>query len=312
MSAPLLTLREVGVDYGDVPILRDVAMDVHPAQIVGIVGESGSGKSTAIYATLGILGRGGRVTAGDITYDGKNLLALSAEQMRCLRGDELSLIAQDPRASFHPIRTIKSELHELVRAHGTMGTREAEQEMLRAMERISLPDGERILGQYAFELSGGMCQRTSIAMAMVMKPRILFADELTSALDVTVQKQVVEEMMKIRDDFGTAIFMVSHNMGVISHMSDYIYVMLSGRVMECGTRDEVIGHTLHPYTKNLIEVIPRMNRPAPRGMSMRGAACGAAGCPFRPACPHKKTECDGGIPRLEEVSPGHFVRCRCV
>lgn len=287
-------------------------MDVHPAQIVGVVGESGSGKSTTIYATLGILGRGGRVTAGDITYDGKDLLALSAEQMRCLRGDELSLIAQDPKASFHPICKIRSELHELVRAHGIIGTQEAEREMLRIMEKISLPDGERILGQYAFELSGGMCQRTSIAMAMVMKPRILFADEPTSALDVTVQKQVVEEMMKIRDDFGTAIFMVSHNMGVISHMSDYIYVMLSGRVMECGTRDEIIGHTLHPYTRNLIEVIPRMNQPTPRGMSMREADRAAEGCPFRHACPCKKSECTECVPGLEEVSPGHFVRCCCV
>ena len=309
MPGPLLDIAGINVDYGDVPILRDVSMQLAPGQIIGVVGESGSGKSTTIYATLGILGKGGRVSAGKIVYDGRDLLALGAEDKRKLRGGELSLIAQDPMTSFHPIRKIKSELHELVRAHGAMSTTDAEAEMLRIMEQISLPQGERILSQYAFELSGGMCQRTSIAMAMVLKPRVLFADEPTSALDVTVQKQVVGEMMKIRDEYGTAIFMVSHNMGVVAHMSDRINVMLAGRVMESGTRDDIIRDTAHPYTRELIKVIPRMNQPAPRGVSVREADRAAKGCPFKHSCDRKRAECDEDIPEMREVAPGHLVRC---
>ena len=312
MSQPILTLSGVNVDYGDVPILRDISMEVHPGQIVGVVGESGSGKSTTIYATMGILGKGGRVTAGEIRYDGRDLLAMSAEEKRKLRGSDLSLIAQDPIAFFHPIRRIRGELLELVHAHGGMTDAEAEAEMLRAMEAISLRDGKRILNHFSFELSGGMCQRTSIAMGMVLKPRILFADEPTSALDVTVQKQVVGEMMKIRDESGTAIFMVSHNMGVIAHMSDYIYVMLSGRVMECGPKEDVIRRSIHPYTKKLISVIPRLNEPVPRGVALREPDRSAAGCPFRKSCELACAECAERVPEMRELSPGHFVRCGCV
>ena len=309
MSEPILTLRGVDVDYGDVPILRDISMDVYPGQIVGVVGESGSGKSTTIYATMGTLGKGGRVTAGEIRYDSRDLLHMSAEEKRKLRGSDLSLIAQDPLACFHPIRKIRSELLELVHAHGSMSAKEAETEMLRAMEAISLTNGKRILNNYAFELSGGMCQRTSIAMAMVLKPRILFADEPTSALDVTVQKQVVTEMMKIREESGTAIFMVSHNMGVIAHMSDYVYVMLSGRVMECGPKEAVIRNAVHPYTKMLISVIPRLNQPVPRGASEREPDRSAAGCPFRRSCDICRGECGERVPVMHQLEPGHYVRC---
>ena len=312
MSEPILTIRGVDVDYGKTPILRDVTMDVRPGEIIGVVGESGSGKSTTIYAALGILGKGGRVSAGEILYDGRDLLHMSREEKRALRGSELSLIAQDPVTSFHPIRKIRSELFELVKAHGNMSAQEAEKEMLRAMEAISLRDGERILNHYAFELSGGMCQRTAIAMAMVLKPRILFADEPTSALDVTVQKQVCGEMMKIRDLSGTAIFMVSHNMGVISYMSDRIYVMLSGRVMESGTRDDVISRTAHPYTKKLISVIPRMNQPVPRGVSVREPDRSAKGCPYKKACEMACGKCEEEMPPMHEIEPGHFVRCCCL
>ena len=312
MSEPILTIRGVDVDYGKTPILRDISMDVKPGEIIGVVGESGSGKSTTIYATLGILGKGGSVTAGEITYDGRDLLRMSRDEKRALRGSELSLIAQDPVSSFHPIRKIKSELYELVKAHGKTSTQEAEKEMLRAMEAISLRDGDRILNHYAFELSGGMCQRTSIAMAMVLKPKILFADEPTSALDVTVQKQVCGEMMKIRDDSGTSIFMVSHNMGVISYMSDKIYVMLSGRVMESGTRDDIIARTVHPYTKKLISVIPRMNKPVPRGISVREPDRSAKGCPYKKACEICCAACEEEVPPMREIEPGHFVRCCCL
>lgn len=172
----LLKIDHLNVAYGDSPILRGVSMSVNPGEILGVVGESGSGKSTTVYATLGILGKGGHVTEGSVRYGEKELLELSREEMRRLRGSDISLIAQNPVESFHPIRKIGSQLRELVKCHGDISYKEAEEQMLEIMSKINLKDGKRLLNSYAFELSGGMCQRVSIAMSMVLKPKLLLAD----------------------------------------------------------------------------------------------------------------------------------------
>lgn len=309
MKNELLKIDNIDVNYGNTAILRSVSMDVKKGQIIGIVGESGSGKSTLIYAALGTLGKGGKVTSGSITYAGTDLGTISKEQYRRLRGLDLSLIAQNPVESFHPIRKIRSELHELVKAHGNMSVKDAEAEMIRYMEKFHLHDPESILDKYAFELSGGMCQRTSIAMAMVLKPQILFADEPTSALDVTVQKQVVEEMMRLRKEDNTTIVMVSHNMGVISHMSDEIYVMLVGYIVEYGSKDAVMHHTLHPYTQDLVSVIPKMDKPAPRKVRTQQINKSGVGCPYCNTCQHATEKCKQQMPDFREVEENHFIRC---
>ena len=309
MKEGLLTIDQLEVSYGDFSGLRRVSMSADEGKIVGIVGESGSGKSTLIYSVLGILGKGGRVTAGSITYKGIDLLRLSEEELRRLRGVELSLIAQNPVESFHPVRKIRSELKELIKAHECMELREAEEEMIKSLEKFGLKDGRGILGRYAFELSGGMCQRTSIAMAMVLRPKILFADEPTSALDVTVQKQVVEELMKIREDYNTTIVMVSHNMGVISYMSDEIVVMYEGIVVEYGTRECVLKRAVHPYTKNLIRVIPRLNVSLPKGVPVSDGRRDSEGCPYARACPGRVKRCCEEMPYFVEAEKNHFVRC---
>ena len=311
MEQQLLTIDHIDVHYGEKMILHDVTMGLRKGQIVGIVGESGSGKSTTIYSVLGVLGKGGKVTSGEILYDEKNLLKLKKRARNELCGAHLSLIAQNPTDSFHPIRKIKSEFRELAKAHRDFDYGQAEENILHSMEKMKL-DSKSVMEKYAYELSGGMCQRASIAMAMALSPEILFADEPTSALDVTVQKEVVEELMQIRDAHGTSIMIVSHNMGVISYISDYIYVMLAGLVVECGSRDQVMHNPQHPYTRNLIKVIPRANVPAPRGVVPTEYERSATACPYHKVCPLKKDSCLKELPPMKELEAGRCVRCHFV
>lgn len=305
----LLSIDDIHVSYGETPILRGVSMDIKKGQILGIVGESGSGKSTTIYAALGILGNNGHLSRGRIIYRDMELSSLSKENMRRLRGKELSLIAQNPIESFHPIRKVKSQLRELVKSHGGITYEEAEERMLTLLRNMKLENGQRLLNSYAFELSGGMCQRVSIAMAMCLRPDILFADEPTSALDVTVQAQVVEELMQIRDTYQTSIMIVSHNMGVIAHMSDMIVVMYAGMILESGTPEMLLGDARHPYTKNLIHAIPRLRAPAPKGIYSCTPDRTAPGCPYCECCPDCTSFCRKVMPPLYHVDTMHQVRC---
>lgn len=304
----ILEINNLNVNYGDTSILRDVSLAVSQGEIIGLVGESGCGKSTLIHTTMGVLGKGGYVTGGEIMYDGRDVLSMSREEKRKMRGEDISLISQNPVESFHPTRKIKSQLFEMVKMHG-MDPREAKAEMLRLMSVFRLSDPERILNSYAFELSGGMCQRVSIAMSMVLKPKILMADEPTSALDVITQKEVICELMKIRDSLGTAIVIVSHNMGVISHMADKMLVMYAGSVFEYGRKDHVIKYAHHPYTKNLVAAVPKLGKSLPRDISAAVIDRTIQGCPYCNACKECGEMCGCHMPPLVEMEPGYFVRC---
>jgi len=304
----LLEIRNLNVNYGDSSILRDVSLAVKPGEIIGLVGESGCGKSTLIHTTMGILGKGGYVTGGEIKYQGKDILSMSKEETRRLRGEEISLISQNPIESFHPTRKIKTQLIEMVKMHG-MNPKEAEEEMLRLMSVFRLNNPKRILNSYAFELSGGMCQRVSIAMSIVLRPKILMADEPTSALDVITQKEVIGELMKVRDSLGTAIVIVSHNMGVISHMADKMLVMYAGSVFEYGKKDQVIRNSHHPYTRNLVAAVPKLGQPLPSNISVASIDRTIEGCPYCNGCKECGEGCDCHMPPLVEMEPGYFVRC---
>ena len=306
----ILTIENLHVSYGNTPVLRGVSLSADSGEILGIVGESGSGKSTMIYGALGILGTGGRVTGGTVRYKQTELLKMKKEELRKLRGKEIALIAQNPHDSFYPVKKIRSQIKDLVRSHKDLTYSEAEERMLRAVETMSLKDGKKILDHYAFELSGGMAQRMSIAMAMVFHPQLLFADEPTSALDVAVQKQVADELLRIREESGMSLLLVSHNMGVISYMSDRIAVMYHGSVMEYGPREAVINRPMHPYTRNLIRAVPSMKRPAPKGIRVsEKEEQERPGCPYQASCPQAGTSCRGKMPGFIETEPGHLVRC---
>lgn len=260
MGQPLLDIQHVEISYAGTPVVHDVTLQMQPGEILGIVGESGSGKSTVIKAAMGLLGKNGAVTRGDIYYRGKNVLEAKGEELRKMRGPGMGMIFQNTGASLCPIRRIEEQLYESVLQYEKISRFEVRRRALELFEKMKLRDGERILKSYPFELSGGMNQRVGIMMAMIMNPDLLFADEPTSALDVTVQAQVVREMVKLRELFGTGIAIVTHNIGVVEYMADQIAVLYQGKLVEYGTKEEVLYHPQEPYTRQLIGAVLRMDR----------------------------------------------------
>lgn len=260
MGQPLLDIQHVEISYAGTPVVHDVTLQMQPGEILGIVGESGSGKSTVIKAAMGLLGKNGAVTRGDIYYRGKNVLEAKGEELRKMRGPGMGMIFQNTGASLCPIRRIEEQLYESVLQHEKISRFEVRRRALELFEKMKLRDGERILKSYPFELSGGMNQRVGIMMAMILNPDLLFADEPTSALDVTVQAQVVREMVKLRELFGTGIAIVTHNIGVVEYMADQIAVLYQGKLVEYGTKEEVLYHPQEPYTRQLIGAVLRMDR----------------------------------------------------
>lgn len=260
MQQPLLDIRNVEISYSGRPAVQDFSVNMEPGEILGIVGESGSGKSTVIKGAMGLLSRNGAVTKGDICYKGCNVLEASQEELRNMRGPEMGMVFQNAEASLCPIRRIGEQLYESVAQHEKVTRRDVYDRAMELFERMKLAGGERILKSYPFELSGGMNQRVGIVMAMILKPGLLFADEPTSALDATVQVQVIREMMKMRDSFGTAIAIVTHNIGIVEFMADKVAVMYQGRLIEYGTKEEVICHPQETYTRRLIGAVLRVDQ----------------------------------------------------
>lgn len=254
----LLRYDHVNIAYNGTPAVVDASFSLAPGEILGIVGESGCGKSTLIKAAMGLLGREGAITGGDILYAGRSLPGLSPRAMRQLNGPELGMIFQSSGSAFCPIRTMQAQLYEAVRAHRAISKKEFRAAALELLEKLGFQDGERVLASYPFELSGGMQQRMGIAAAMLLEPRVLLADEPTSALDVTVQKQVVEQLLLVRRVFGTALVLVSHNMGLIRAMADKVLVMQAGRTLEYGPAQQVLSSPETAYTKALLSAVPRL------------------------------------------------------
>ena len=256
----ILRYDHVDITYNGFRAIKDVSFTVDEGEILGIVGESGSGKSTLIKAAMGLLGDLGMVTRGDIWYKGKNLPDLSAAELRKLNGPELGMIFQSAGSSFCPIRTVGAQLYESMSEHGPISREEFRARAVELLRKIGFENGQRILDSYPFELSGGMQQRVGIAAAMLLNPSVLLADEPTSSLDVSVQKQVVEEMLLVRKTFGTAIVLVTHNIGVIGAMADRVLVMRNGETVEYGETEQVLNHPREAYTRTLMAAVPRLKR----------------------------------------------------
>ena len=256
----LLRYNHVDISYLGQPVIRDVSFSLHSGEILGIVGESGSGKSTLIKAAMGLLGCEGQVTRGDIWFKGKNLPELPPKELRKLCGPELGYIFQSSGSAFCPIRTVGAQLFETMKEHEKISRKDFEAQALELLSKLGFDSGKRILESYPFELSGGMQQRVGIAAAMLLNPSVLFADEPTSALDVTIQKQVVEEMLMVRETFGTAIVLVTHNLGIIGAMTDRVLVLENGQCVECGSTRQVLSQPRADYTKALLAAVPRLRR----------------------------------------------------
>ena len=256
----LLRYDHVDISYNGFLAVKDVSFTLEPGEILGIVGESGCGKSTLIKAAMGLLGDAGMVTRGDIWYKGKNLPDLPPKELRKLNGPELGMIFQSAGSSFCPIRTVGAQLYETMTEHGKISKAEFLDRAMELLGKLGFEDGKRVLGSYPFELSGGMQQRVGIAAAMLLNPSVLLADEPTSALDVSVQKQVVEELLLVRKTFGTAIVLVSHNIGVIRAMADKVLVLKDGETVEYGDTRKVLGSPQAEYTRQLLSAVPRLRR----------------------------------------------------
>ena len=252
----MLQLKNVTVSYKNVPTVQDFNLDMKQGQIVSLVGESGSGKTTVIRAVLGLLAGGGMVSGGSITFEGKNLLSYNREEWRNLRGSEISMIFQDSGAMMNPTRKVGDVFVEYLRTHEKISKKDAWAKGCGMLEKMNLPSPDNVMKSYPFQLSGGMRQRVGIAMGMSYQPKLLLADEPTSALDVTTQAQIVRQMMELRDDYGTSIIVVTHNLGIAAYMSDYIVVMKDGKMEDQGTREYILHETRNAYTRSLLDAVP--------------------------------------------------------
>ena len=254
----MLKIDNITISYKDVPTVVDFSLDMAPGQIVSLVGESGSGKTTVIRAVLGLLAGGGKVTRGDILFDGTSLLKNTPEQWRNLRGSEISMIFQDSGAMMNPTRKIGSVFTEYLQTHEKISKKDAWVKGEEMLGKMRLPSPDNIMHSYPFQLSGGMRQRVGIAMGMTYQPKLLLADEPTSALDVTIQAQIVRQMMQLRKDYNTSIIVVTHNLGVAAYMSDYIIVMKHGKIEDQGAREYILKESKNEYTRKLLDAVPSL------------------------------------------------------
>ncbi|WP_145414783.1 ABC transporter ATP-binding protein [Paenibacillus xylanexedens] len=255
----LVEMKNLSVSYKEgVPSLRDVSFSMKPGEIIGIVGESGSGKSTLIRAVLGLLPVGGRYTGGEIVFRERVLLRDSQQDWQGMRGKRIAMVFQDSGSYLNPIRRIGSQYVETIRAHLPMSRKEAWRLAVHTLARMGMDDPERVMHVYASQLSGGMKQRTAIAMAATLEPELLLADEPTSALDVTTQNEVMSQLSRLCADKGTGMMLVTHNMAVAAHMADRIGVMLDGRLVELGDTLRVISNPTHEYTRKLLQAVPEL------------------------------------------------------
>ena len=253
----MLKIDNITVQYGNnKPTIEDFSLEISSGEIVAIVGESGSGKTTVIRSVLGLLPGQGKVTKGDIVFEGVSLLNFTQKQWNQCRGTKMSMIFQDCGAMINPNRRIGSQFVEYIRVHEDMPKDKAKDKAIDMLNRMRLPQAKDIMRKYPFQLSGGQRQRVGIAMAMTFQPKLLIADEPTSALDVTTQSQIVKEMMELRDKYDTSIMIVTHNLAVAVYMADKIIVMKDGEVVDRGTRDEILNNTTSDYTKRLLASVP--------------------------------------------------------
>lgn len=258
--AEIIKYNHVYISYDQKPVIYDADFSVEEGEILGIVGESGSGKTSLLKAAMGLLGRDGQVTQGEILYQERNLLNLPEKELRKICGEKIGMIFQSAGASFCPIRTIRSQLQEFVLTHKQMEKKDIDNEASELLVQVGFEDPNRIMDSYPFELSGGMQQRVGIVAAMLLQPRILMADEPTAALDVAVQKQVVEHLLKIRENYGTSILMVTHNIGLVEKMADRVLVLHQGKMMEYGEKEQVLKNPVSAYTRELLAAVPRIRR----------------------------------------------------
>ena len=317
-ATPLLSVRglkiEFGTDQGPAKAVDDLSFDLSAGEVLGIVGESGSGKSVTALSIMGLLPvPPGRVTGGQILFEGSDLLRKSPSEMRKIRGNEISMIFQEPMTSLNPVFTIGDQLTEAVRWHERVGEAAARDRAIEMLNKVGIPSAERRLQDYPHQLSGGMRQRVMIAMALSCNPKLLLADEPTTALDVTIQAQILDLLRALQEEFRMAVIIITHNLGVVAEFADRVLVMYAGRTVEQASVDGVFDRPAHPYSEGLLASIPDLDADVHRLTAIPGTLPNPhelpAGCRFQPRCGYAREECAAGLPPLIGVAPGHLAAC---
>ena len=317
MSENILSVQNLHTsfhtDKGEVKAVNGVTFNLEKGKILGIVGESGSGKSVTAYSIMRILEKNGRITEGKILYKGQDIAEFSEKQMREFRGKCCSIIFQDPMTSLNPVFTVGNQLREAIELHTDRKGKEAEARAIEMLTLVGVNEPEKRVKQYPYELSGGMRQRVMIAMALACEPDILIADEPTTALDVTIQAQILELMQSLQKKLGMAIIMVTHDLGVIADMCDEIIVMYGGRVCERGTAEDIFYRPHHEYTKGLLRSIPNVDRIGEKLIPIPGTPLTLLnmpkGCAFCPRCEEAMKICIEEQPPEMQMPDGHFASC---
>ena len=304
-------------EKGVAPAVDGLDLDIPKGKIIGLVGESGCGKSMTAKSIMGLLKYPGRVAGGSIRFEDQDLTRLSDKELRKICGNDISMIFQEPMTSLNPVLKVGRQVRETLLVHNpTMSKAEAKQRVVEMFQRVGIPEAEKRYDCYPHELSGGLRQRVMIAMAMVCKPKLLIADEPTTALDVTIEAQILRLMKELRDETGMSVLIITHNMGVVAEICDYVYVMYAGKIMEQAETFELFDHTMHPYTKGLLDSIPRIGQNAELLHTIPGVVPNLLhlpqGCPFSNRCEYATDQCRTEKAQLHPVAPDHQVRCfRC-
>ena len=317
---PLLAVEDLHVRFetsrGTVRAVEGVSYSVNRGEVVAVVGESGCGKSVSALTIMRLLAKSGRVTGGRILLGGRNLLELSDEEMRAVRGHEISMIFQEPMTSLNPVLPIGMQIMEPLLIHLKMSEQDAQARALELMQQVGITDGERRLSQYPHQLSGGMRQRVMIAIGLACKPKLIIADEPTTALDVTIQAQILELMKNLSRELGIALIIITHNLGIVARYADRVNVMYAANIIEKGTADDIFLKPAHPYTNGLMHSVPRLDEP--RGTKLQtieglppDLRMPPQGCRFAPRCPHRLEKCEQPI-SLIDLGKGHEARCHRV
>ena len=318
MSDLLLDIKNERLSFftpaGEVKALNNVSFSMKQGEVLGIVGESGSGKSVTAYSLMGLTAYPGKLIGGELRFNGHEVEKMTEKDFRKMRGEEISIIFQDPMTSLNPVYTIGNQIVEMVRLHTNKNKKEAYARAKELLELVGINEPERRLKQYPHELSGGMRQRVMIAIALACEPKLLIADEPTTALDVTIQAQILELMMELRKKLGMSIIMITHDLGVVASMCEKIAVMYAGKIVEYGTTDEIFYNPQHEYTKGLINSIPKLNqKEKERLVPIEGSPVDLlnppAGCPFAPRCKSCMKICLRQMPPRTDLSDTHYTQC---